>query len=201
MKSYSDPCTRTHFLSRTGIRAFLAGVLLISAFSGSLHADGTETLGPVPFALAKGTRIVGEGVGMLSQPATITFDVPVGATVEQVLLYWNGFDSARTGMPSNSLILNGTTVVPGDLIGGPTLFFGSSHSYTYRADITGLGLIAPGTNSVVVSGKDFDEANNGASIVVVIDEGTTPAVMSIVDGQDLAFALFAPPLDTTVPQT
>lgn len=181
-------------------RGFVAAVLATVLSLAPVHGEGTETLGPPGITLAPGTRIVGGGTGLFVQPGSISVDVPAGATVRQVLLYWNGFDPAMVGTPGNSLLVNGSTTVVGSLIGGPTLFFSGAHSYSYRADITALGLIAAGSNSVTVAGASFATANNGASVVVVIDEGGTASSIEVRDGQDLAFETFAPPLDTTVPQ-
>ena len=61
---------------------------------------------------------------------------PVGATVEQVLLYLEGQN--RTAGGDDTIDVNGT-VVTGTLIGGPTRFFGNAFSSTYRADITDKG--------------------------------------------------------------
>lgn len=52
-----------------------------------IAADGTETLGPPSIPIADGTGIVAAGTGMVTQPGTINIDVPVGASVNQVLLY------------------------------------------------------------------------------------------------------------------
>ncbi|MGE3165720.1 MAG: SdrD B-like domain-containing protein, partial [Planctomycetota bacterium] len=176
---------------------FIAGVACL-ATPWIAYGNGTETLGPTP--TAPGTRLVGDGVGLVNQPGTITFSVPAGATVEQVFLYWNGFDS-NPFLPGDAVILNGSINVSGTLIGGPTQFFGSNISYTYRADITSLNLIGPGVNNVTVQGKDFNRANNGASILAVINEGGRNSVIDVRDGQDLAFINFAPPLNTTVTQS
>jgi len=43
--------------------------------------------------------------------------------------------------------------------------------------------------------------NEGAGVVVIYDDGSGAAEIKIKDGQDFAYYLFAPPLDTTVPQT
>ena len=137
---------------------FLAALLVGTALiSGTALGDGTETLGPPSIAVASGTSVVGGGTGLFSQPSTITFDVPAGATVKQALLYWNGFTDAlalqqkvAAGVIGDSEVLvNGIPVV-GELIGGPWEFFQDNISTTFRADITSLGLVVPGANSIQI---------------------------------------------------
>ncbi len=185
--------------------ATTVAIFAIVCMSSVALADGTEILGETP--VADGTDLIGGGTGLLAEPGLISFAVPGGATVEQVLLYWNGFHSMM-GNGDDEIVLDaggGAIPVMGTLIGGPTLFFttqgaGDHWSSTYRADITGLGLVAVGNNMITVTGGDFDQVTNGASIIVVIDEGGVQKNISVFDGQDLAFINFAPPLDTTVPQ-
>jgi len=160
-------------------------------------ADGTEVLGPPSIPVAEGSGVATGGTGMHVQPATMTVDVPAGATVEQVLLYWEGH--FNTGDPDSTIVVEGNTV-DGTLIGGPTLFFGDVSAAVYRADVTALGLVSPGANALEVSGLAFSYRNNGAGVLVIYDDGTD-AVIDLRDGSDLAFVNFAPPLDTTVPQT
>lgn len=177
-----------------------------------LHADGTETLGPTP--IAAGTQLIGEGIG-LHDPGAITLEVPPGAAIQQVLLYWNGFHHAPAGDDTLTLDngIDPPVAVTGTLIGGPRVFFNVQlngiwtpvRSSTYRADITALDVVKPGMNVVSIEDLDFgpnvEEIANGASLVVVIDDGGPLATLQLVDGQDLAFVNFAGPLRTTVPQT
>jgi hypothetical protein len=174
--------------------AFLAALFL----NFSAWADGTEALGTPSIAIASGTGIVSAGTGALVQPGLIELEVPGGASVEQVLVYWEGFMTSAAG---DDTIEVGGNSVTGALIGGPTLFFSGAHASTYRADITSLSLISDGMNSVTIDGLDFDRANNGAGILVIFDDGSSDAAIDIRDGSDLAFVHFNPPLDTTVPQT
>lgn len=58
-----------------------------------------------------------------------------------------------------------------------------------------------GNTSLTVAGLANDFANNGAGVVVIYDEGTTPATIGVRDGIDLAFVNFPDLRDTTVPQT
>jgi hypothetical protein len=140
---------------------------------------------------------------MISQPGTIELDVPAGASIEQVLLYWEGF--MREAVPGDDTINldngGGPVAVTGTLIGGPTEFFNRANASTYRADITSLGLVGDGLNSISVSGMNYTRANNGAGILVIFDDGSSDAEIDIRDGSDLAYFEFTPPLDTTVLQS
>ena len=184
----------------------LLGVLALPA--SPVDADGTEQLGPPSVAVASGSGMVSAGVGLVDGPASFTLDVPVEAEVRQVLLYWEGHffaDQPPGTIATDQITINGTPVT-GQLIGGPTTFFRKSgkdvRSITYRADITALGLIGPGSNQVQMGQPDFSFRNNGAGVIAIIKEGGKPDVpQTIFDGNDLAFINFAPPLDTTVPVT
>jgi hypothetical protein len=160
-------------------------------------ANGTESLGDIDLALEAGSGIVAKGVGLRNaQPDNIDLNVP--GDVMQVLLYWEGQNATSGG---DDMIRVAGIDVTGTLIGGPTLFFGSAYSSTYRADITGLGIVGSGMNSIPVEGMGFTTANNGAGIIVIYDDGSGAAEIMIKDGNDCAYYGFSPPLDTTVPQT
>jgi len=169
-----------------------------------VRADGTETLGVPSIAIASGTGVAVGGTGMISQPGTINVDVPMGATVKQVLLYWEGFMADSSPADSTILVSKGAipaTEVAGTLIGGATFFFSPAWASTFRADITSLGLVTAGANTLTVDGLSFSYANNGAGVLVIYDDGTTAAQIQIVDGSDLAFINFDEPLKNTVAQT
>ncbi len=181
--------------------ACTSAVLLlgISATAQSVLADGTETLGPPSIPIASGTGIVGAGTGLRDGPGTITLDVPLGATVEQALLYWGCFGTP--GGQDDTVTVNGTPVT-GTLIGGPTQFFGDVEGATFRNDITALGLVSDGLNLLDIDGLNCNFVSNGAGVLVIYDDGVSPAeAIEVRDGNDLAFIHFPPPLDTTVPQT
>lgn len=181
--------------------AITGSALLIGAQSPAF-ADGTETLGPANIAVATGTDVLTAGTGLIVQPGQIDLNVPNGATVEQVLIYWEGQSVGETG--DDTIEVDGIEI-SGTLIGGPTQFFsnksGDIYSSTYRADITDLDLVSTGANSLTVTGLDFSWVSNGAGILVIIDDGSTLADIQIRDGNDLAYINLAPTLDTTVPQT
>ncbi|MCB9850760.1 MAG: hypothetical protein H6817_08650 [Phycisphaerales bacterium] len=98
------------------------------------------------------------------------------------------------------VLVNNIPVV-GTLIGGPTLFVQDLMGSTYRADITSLGLVAPGPNSLTISDLVFTIKSDGAGVLVIYDDPAASGEVSVRDGCDLAFNFFDPPLDTTVPQT
>lgn len=164
-------------------------------------ADGTESLGPPSVGIAAGTGIVVGGTGLISQPANLAVSVPAGSAVAQVLLYWEGQHRGPAG--DDTIVIDGTEVT-GTLIGGPTFFFnfgGDVMVSAYRADITHLGLVGAGANSLTVSGASFDSLSNGAGLVVIVDDGGPKAEIDLRDGADLAYHLFPEPRRTTVPQT
>ncbi|MDJ0770785.1 MAG: LPXTG cell wall anchor domain-containing protein [Ilumatobacter sp.] len=175
----------------------------LAVMAPPVFADGTETLGDPSVPIAAGTGAAAAGVGTEDGPATFTLDVPAGATVTQVLAYWEGQHSAPGTGADDTVSVNGNSVT-GTLIGGPTFFFSSAlgqhHSSTYRADITQLGIIAAGSNSVTVSDMDFDLVDNGFGLIAIYDDGGPEVEIGLVDGNDLAFINFPAPLDTTVPQ-
>ena len=184
------------------MRHLVGGCLVLMA--GAALADGTETLGTPGIQIEPGTGLYANGTGMISQPGSFTLEVPAGAAVKQVLLYWEGFmETNAPGDDTVTISVNGGAGVPvtGTLIGGPTLFFNGAFASTFRADITGLGLVGDGITSVQVSDMVFTNVANGAGIIVIFDDGSSNANIDIRDGSDLAFAGFSGSLQTTVPQT
>lgn len=205
---------RRRFTARIlGVAVVVLGLLIPSMV---VTAEGTEQLGPANISLADGSGFIAAGTGMFSQPGTINLTVPTAATIKQVLLYWEGFKGVDPALPAPTdadttvTISDGVSAqsVTGTKIGGPTqpFFFYASpsryFSYAYRADITSLGLVSQGNNTLTVTGMDYGPTsfNNGAGIMVIYDDGTQ-AELSLRDGSDVAFIQFGSPLDTTVPQT
>ena len=200
------------------------------AFAGSAFADGTETLGPPSVPIASGTGVVVAGAGTQAFPdvnRTFSLNVPAGATIKQVLLYWEGHWTDHAPHPSNTpqvdgdnvVSLNGNAVV-GTKVGGSTGFFihlssagwGTERFVAYRADVTSLGLVSAGSNTLTIGnmsfgsnfplgGSAFNQGNDGAGVIVVYEDGSDSTLIDLRDGLDLAFKDFLSPLDTTVPQT
>jgi len=176
-------------------------LLLLLLSTQSAFADGTETLGtPTNITIASGTGIVANGTGMVTQPGTINLTVPADATVKQVLLYWEGQMFAEE-IGDNTIRINGTTTVTGSPINQTAFFFNNAYSSAFRADITNLGLISPGTNTITLDELNFTRVSNGAGLLVIYDDGSTPAEIDLRDGVDLAYFNFPEPRRNTVPQT
>lgn len=162
--------------------------------------DGSETLGdPVGLTLAAGSGVVSAGVGLFPNlDGAINFNVPMGATVMQVILYWEGQHSVASG---DGAITVNTNAVTGTLIGGPDFFYAPYSSSTYRADITALGLVAAGANTLNIEDMDFVDKNSGAGVLVIYQEPGEPvATIMLKDGNDLAWIGFPEPRMTCVPQ-
>jgi hypothetical protein len=184
----------------TVLAAFL-GLVSTGILPGEVLADGDETLGTPSIYIEPGSGILAAGTGLLTQPGTINITIPPGVTIKQVLLYWEGiwediWEDIPNPNPQNKISVNGT-IITGNLIGT-----GYEDRYCYRADITIKDLVIPGlNNSLSVNGLTFD-TNNGAGVLVIIDDGFNAAEIDLRDGDDFAYASFDPPLfDTTVPQT
>ncbi len=165
----------------------------ISVNSPCALADGTDMLEPTSATLADGSAIIGAGTGLsLVQPGDIEIEIPAAASVEQVLIYWDGADRDYTGVPPTIGVTSDTIDVSGNavegvFIGGRT--FGTDvQQFTFRADITSLGLVSPGSNTLLVSGLEFgsESVETGAGVMVIVDEGTS-STLRILDGSDYAY--------------
>ena len=168
--------------------------------------EGTETLGDPLIAIMAGSGFVEGGVGMTETDlGVLEITIPDGVAINQVLLYWAG---ATTGAPGDDMIKVDGNDVTGTLIGGPTRFYGTYYFSGYRADISDEPWLtfSDGLNSFDITDFEFDntdgenDENNGISMVVIYDDGTT-AEIAIRDGLDMAFFAFDDPLDRTEPQT
>jgi hypothetical protein len=197
---------------------FLTLVILSMLFALSVNfvlADGTETLGSASVAIASGTGTVAAGTGMETGSGTIDFTVPAGATVKQVLLYWaggtkNDRDPNTLADPGDDTIsVNGNSVT-GTMIGGPAFFFDvpggpdDGHFYftSYRYDITSLGLVSAGNNSLLITDMAFYQSeNNGAGVLVIYDDGSGASDIQVRDGIDTAFINFTGVNHDTAAQT
>jgi hypothetical protein len=178
-----------------------AALLLLALGAAPALGDGTETLGAPSVTIASGSGIAIGGVGLAdSQPGNLSVDVPLGATVEQVLLYWEGANQLSVdATPTQTIEVDGSAVT-GAMIGGDTQYALLYRTVSYRADITAFGLIGPGSNTISVGGLDFTTENDGAGVLVIYDDGTS-AVVEIRDGNDYAHIRNGGALMVTVPQT
>ena len=189
------------------LAAFCAVFGLVWFEAAPVAADGTETLGPLTIGVAEGTGVVIAGAGLFVQPSSFDVVVPADASVEQVILYWES--GHREGdfsgeFSDETLTVNGIEVL-GLHAGGPTVFFNDGSrdviTSTHRVDITGLGLVGPGTTTLTIAGLDPDEVGDGAGVVVIFRQQDVINEVFLVDGNDIAFAGFSSPRFTTVPQT
>jgi len=167
-----------------GVVSCIAASLVLA---NQAQADGSEELGMPSIPIAQGSDVMIEGVGLVNgQPGDISIDIPAGVSVAQVILYWNGTSSVEHGV-EDTIQVNGSDVT-GPLIGasGPNLGT-SADSGTYRADITASNWVVAGAvNVLTVSGLDFDRHDNGAAVLVILDDGTTTDIQ-ILDGDDSAY--------------
>lgn len=209
------------------MRRLVIGVTLgIAALAGAplAVADGTEALGPPSITIAPGTHLIAAGIGNFKAgrdgiSKSFSVDVPAGSTVKQVLLYWEGHatgfaDQHCYGGPpglDETIAVNGVPVT-GMLVGGPTNFFLAEYFAGYRKDITSLGLVSPGSNTLTISDmwflscfgpyvRDDIDGNDGAGVIVIYDDGGPAATIGVRDGHDLAYEGFSGVLQVTVPQT
>lgn len=187
--------------------AGLAAAALLAATSlAAGHragADGTERLATPSIPIAAATAVAIGHTGLFVEPASLTVTVPADAVVKQVLLYWEtghrpGDASGDT--PDATVIVNGVEVT-GTLIGGPTPFYDTVQSASFRVDVTARNWFRPGTTTVTIDGLDSDEVSDGAGVIVLYDQPGVRATTVVRDGNDIAFAAFEPPRDTTVAQT
>ena len=185
-------------------RLGLLMVLITGLCAMSVYADGTEELGLPTIDIAAGTDVLIAGVGLAeAQPDSIEFTVPAGSAVQQVILYWSGYYTTEVvpGSETSSITVDGNPVT-GDRIGGNTFFFTNAYVSAYREDITDLGLVAEGFNSLSVDGLDlFDKRVHGAGVLVILDDGGTLSEIGIYDGADTAYAKFPEPRETTIAKT
>lgn len=186
---------------------FLLCLVLMVSWSTPVLADGTEVLGPPQrMSLTAGSGMIAAGTGLSTTlPATLNISVPTNSQVRQVLVYWSGgMDGEQLG--SNTVQINGQTIT-GRAIGGPTYFFsrrnGEINYYfsAFRADVTALGLIKPGDNSLSIESQPFDGEKDGIGVMVIYDDGTGNARIQLRDGIDLAYHNFPKERQVAVPQT
>ena len=187
-----------HSLRVGAVACVAVGAILLGPMRAA-HADGSEMLGLID--VAPGSDIIMAGVGLRNgQPDSIEVTIPAGVTVEQVLLYWEGFAlSAIEQGDTDTIMVNGVEVT-GDRIGGPNFFFSPAYSSTYRAELA-TGLLDPGANSVLIGGLDFGNVSNGAGLLVVVDDGVNTSELQVADGDDTAYFEFPEPRKSTAPVT
>ena len=137
----------------------------------------TAVLPPGPHLLTRGTGLFPNGSG------TISFDVPAGATVRQVLLYWSGRSFSDLDAIKR-LTVNGQAI-EGEWI-GLAAKAQRNLAAAYRKDVTDLVAAGPGTNTVEIAGLTADKPD-GASVAVIYDDGSQPATLLVRDGADFGY--------------
>ena len=161
----------------------------------SLFANGDNTLGPaLGIDIADGSRFIVAGVGLDSGDgtqvgaSTIDIDIPADVTIEQVLLYWEYFGEDI----DTTATLNGSIPVVGEMIGNSGVCTILEQTpRTFRVDITDLGLVTNGANSIdiegIVHGTDPRGRVDGAAIVAIVQDAGQPAMETLIyDGNDFA---------------
>ena len=178
----------------------LVGIGAVLGGSSLASADGTETLGAPSVVLAEGSGVAVGGIGLFTQPGALTVEVPDGAEVNQVLLYIEAGRRSADPEPTKSITVEGNALSC-PIIGGPTNFYADVYHSTHRCDITGLGLVKAGSNTLSVSGLPDGDRNDGAGIMVIYREPGQDAAITMVDGTDTAFVDFVGDQRSTEPQT
>ena len=151
MRSERTTCTRAC------AGALVLGVATLGLATEAL-ADGSEMLGFID--VADGSDVIMTGVGLFDdQPGSIDVVIPAGVSIEQVLLYWNGFAATADEAGATDTIMVDGGPVTGDRIGGPDFFFFPAWSSTYRAELSpsvlaaGAKLYVTGTTASRGDGK------------------------------------------------
>jgi hypothetical protein len=195
----------------------LRGVALAGVVVGALAtaspalADGDETLGTPTIPIASGTDALVAGIGtqpFADEPVSFEVTVPAGATVKQVIAYWQGqyTPGLEPEGPDDAISVNGNAVT-GSAIAEPVNPYFDELFETFRADITSLDLVDAGANTLTVADMHFateiyqPSGNKGFGVLVIYDDRSGSTLVGVKDGQDYAYAGFAEPLDTTEPQT
>ena len=188
----------------------LMSLVLLTIPVGAVLANGGEItgIGAPSITIQPGSGMVAAGTGLVGVPSgDIEITVPAGNTVNQALLYWGDrVDPTFTGDDTVSIDDgSGAISVTGILIGsevGDPVPPSNVVAMSYRADITGLVSFSTGLNTVTVSDFDTDGSEDGAGILLILDDGTA-ADVQIRDGADYANSGLnpAPPLSEIIPQT
>ena len=165
-----NPLPRMHLTSLRS--AMLASSLLFGLGASPAFAEGDNTLGAPSIAIASGSGVVTAGAGLDGGSGTISINVPLGATIKQVLFYTSLREADGLG---STLALNGTDVtglLNAGLIGLSGPADGSPTALSYRIDVTSLGLVVPGSNDVEITTDFGPNVLEGGSLVVIYNDAT-----------------------------
>ena len=176
-------------LAKTLLRFLAFGLLVAGPRPG--RADVPLTGSPATFGPGH-LEVVADGVGLGTQPATLSVTVPGGASVVAAYLYVTG-----RGAGDATVTLNGmSTSLPLLATSGPLPFDAAQSVETRRLAVT----LAAGSNTFVVDGYD-QNVPGGAFVVAVLNVASAPLrTVQLLEGADYAFRGFAPPFgpDTEV---
>lgn len=191
------------------------GVLALLAITvGSAQAGDADrnlqirTLGACSDTAGLGVVTAGVGTDQLTGGAFSITGIPVGASIVEAWLYWNGDDDGNNvnddlatfnpvlndGDPT--VTLDGIQVPNPQRVGGPANWIGvrNVYAYAYRANVTSM---ITGNGSYVMAGMDNfvgeQGYNNGAELVIVYrTPNTSPTYVGLGEGLDLAFGTNGP---------
>jgi uncharacterized repeat protein (TIGR01451 family) len=186
----------------------LVGVLALSmllmalpvAWAGDSDSSlSVRSLGACTDTAGLGYRAFGLGTDSLTGGTFNVTGIPVGATIAEAWLYWNGADTGNSpnddpltfnpatddGDPTITLNGNQVPMTTSSRIGGPAFWETARFSYAYASNVTSL---VTGNGSYVLAGmNNLNVYNNGAELLVVYrDPALSPRYVGIAEGMDLA---------------
>jgi cysteine-rich repeat protein len=168
---------------QTVLRLLACGTLLL--WPAAARADvplggpAAATFGPARL------DVVAAGVGLGTQPASLSVTVPAGAAVQAAWFYVTG-----RGAGDGEVLLNGmATALPLVATSGPLVFDPGESMETRRLALT----LGPGTSTFTIAGYDQLQPG-GAFVVAVVSHPAAPLrTVTVREGADFAFHDFAPP--------
>lgn len=181
----ADPSDRT--LDNTS----QSGLMALDATSFTAANDG---LIPVNISGLTATDLAAAGVGTASRAEeTLTLNIPAGATVEAVYIYWarRGNDVDLAPWAPSTILVNGSEVT-GEAAGNGPVDNPSSFEpvetlagITHKANITGMGIISAGSNTITVQDDPAAPAQPlGASVLVFYSVPDKTSELVLFDGVD-----------------
>ncbi len=159
-------------LRRAG--ALFAFSLMFSALVQAVPISHTRTLQNVDFVVA-GVSGVGLGSGTITVAGT-------SGTVTRAFLYWHGINNSGPDAVYNNptVTINGNPVTGVSLGDATTNCWGNGSSRAFEADVTAF-VTGNGAYAIAGMSSAFGHNANGASLVVVFDDGNA------TNNRDLVF--------------
>lgn len=194
------------------IAPFILILALIFVYGCDQSANDEEEVEPIPPSISvptaandgleavdlsgiTATDFISVGTGTASRgEENISVEVPAGATIEKVYLYWARIDSENSPA-APTIIVNGIETT-GNLIGGPVDIPNDTNAgITFRADLTDSEIITSGLNTFNIQDNPSAPAEPlGASVLVFYtSDSGKQSQMLLFDGVDFAFAQSAAP--------